>query len=372
MSDHIRRSQVPHAELLDTVSYYDNSEPNWNEFPYFTAVEASRGKSGLHLDGSFSERTLKPIVRADSLQLWPGADHSGSDLDARLHKALGSRGFRVILSGLGGDEVLGGVPTPFPELADLLVKGNLLGLSKSSIEWCLAKRVPFAHLLLKTLDFAVTLYFKGSPSPQTVPSWLSEGLRLRSYDGSLKETIWSRLHCSQPSRLANAQAWWSVLETLPTRLLSREERFERRYPFLDRDLVEFLFCIPRRQLLEPGRRRSLMRRALKNIVPKEILDRRRKAFLIHGPINLIHRERDWLAARFGSLHSARVGLVDPASLQIALDSIAVEGEPQSLPYLMRFIAYELWLDSAPISIPPAFQVGTGDQDPSRVVLTRTS
>jgi asparagine synthetase B (glutamine-hydrolysing) len=33
-------------------------------------------------------------------------------------------GYRVILSGIGGDEVLGGVSTPLPELAAYLVTGK--------------------------------------------------------------------------------------------------------------------------------------------------------------------------------------------------------------------------------------------------------
>src|SRR2546425_1283635 len=35
---------------LDTVSYYDDSEPNWNERPYFTKVEQKRGRTGCHID----------------------------------------------------------------------------------------------------------------------------------------------------------------------------------------------------------------------------------------------------------------------------------------------------------------------------------
>jgi asparagine synthase (glutamine-hydrolysing) len=352
MSDHIRRARNPPMGLLETLSYYDNSEPNWDEFPFFTAVEASRGKTGIHLDASYSERTIRPRHSTDSLQLWPGADSYGAALEARLHNALKGHNFRAVLSGLGGDEVLGGVPTPSPELADLLVRGDLLSLSNSNMEWCLSNRLPFLHLLLKTLCFTCGLYFTGCSAQKTIPPWLNRQLRHRSAGGPAEGTIWGRLHCPLPSKLANGDAWWSILETLPTRLLSNEERFEYRYPYLDRNLVEFLFSIPRRQLVEPGRRRSLMRRALKNIVPNEILERRRKAYVIRGPINLICRERDWLAAQFRSLRCVEMGLVNPSSLPTVLDSIAIGGNPKWLPYLRRLIDFELWLGSAPVSIPP--------------------
>src|SRR5882762_1037397 len=37
---------------LDTLSYYNDSEPNWNERPYFTKVEEKRGRTGTHIDVS--------------------------------------------------------------------------------------------------------------------------------------------------------------------------------------------------------------------------------------------------------------------------------------------------------------------------------
>jgi asparagine synthase (glutamine-hydrolysing) len=371
MSDHIRRSQDPTMELLQTVSYYDNSEPNWDETPFFTAVETSRGKAGIHLDASYSDRTIRPQCATGLAQLWPGADRSLSDLDARLHDALRGSSFRSVLSGLGGDEVLGGIPSPFPELSDLMVKGNLLALSNSSLEWCMPDRVPLLQMFLTTLRFTYNLYFTGRSIPQTIPPWLNQQVRHRSATGSAVGTIWDRLQCAVPSKIDNGNAWWSVMETLPTRLLSSKERLEYRYPYLDQSLVEFLFSIPTRQLLRPGRRRSLMRRALRNLVPKEILERRRKAYLIRGPINLIRRERDWLAAQFRHLRCVEMGFVDPSSLPTALDSIAIEGNPRWMPYLTRLIGFEFWLNSAPIDMPPSIQ-GSGQQDPSQVAPNETS
>src|SRR5437588_5851263 len=35
---------------LDTISNYDDSEPNWNERPYFTKVEEQRGRTGWHVN----------------------------------------------------------------------------------------------------------------------------------------------------------------------------------------------------------------------------------------------------------------------------------------------------------------------------------
>src|SRR5205807_1259080 len=50
MADTIIARGVAETPRLDTVSYYDDSEPNWNERPYFEKVEQKRGRTGCHID----------------------------------------------------------------------------------------------------------------------------------------------------------------------------------------------------------------------------------------------------------------------------------------------------------------------------------
>jgi hypothetical protein len=63
-----------------------------------------------------------------------------------------------------------------------------------------------------------------------------------------------------------------------------------------------------------------------------------------------------------------MGLVDPSSLPTVLDSVAIEGNPKWVAYLMRLISFELWLGSSPLSLPPPSKQGV-EQDPSQVVLS---
>ena len=66
---------------------------------------------------------------------------------------------------------------------------------------------------------------------------------------------------------------------LAYRNLSAEMLREIRYPYLDRDLLEFACAIPREQMIGVGQRRFLMKRALAGIVPAELLNRRRRAIV---------------------------------------------------------------------------------------------
>src|SRR6202035_132686 len=50
MADQILARGKGETPRLDTLSYYDDSEPNWNERPYFTKVEEKRGRAGCHID----------------------------------------------------------------------------------------------------------------------------------------------------------------------------------------------------------------------------------------------------------------------------------------------------------------------------------
>src|SRR5260370_5063789 len=88
--------------------------------------------------------------------------------------------------------------------------------------------------------------------------------------------------------------------------------YEKRYPYLDRDLLEFLYAVPREQLLRPGQRRSLMRRALVGIVPNELLQRKRKAFVSRG--HLVALKENWpdFLEFNREMVSGMLGVLDPS------------------------------------------------------------
>jgi asparagine synthase (glutamine-hydrolysing) len=140
----------------------------------------------------------------------------------------------------------------------------------------------------------------------------------------------------------NAQSWWSVMETMPHLFPSLLRRPEYRYPFLDKDLVEYLFSIPREEVLQPGRRRALMRRALIGIVPQEILERRRKAYQLHAPLKALSHASQKLTGLFQDSRLAAMGLIDPNLLQTATERLA-NGSADGWQAIVRAIAVELWL-----------------------------
>jgi len=344
MADTIAREDLESSSLVDTVSYYDDTEPDWDERPYFSVVESRRNKVGIHIDCSSRLPSYEPLVLPGRIYPYPGGDRISLDIANQFERSVGMGKYRAILSGVGGDELLGGVPTPMPELADYLYTGKILTVLWRASQWCMVARRPIIHMLRDTAAFTAGLYKTPRVNRDSVPPWLSPELRSlctgpRACPGSKRAPFADR-----PSAIANGQAWWAVLETLPHLVPNLLGCYEYRYPYLDRDLVDFLHRIPREQMVQPGRRRFLMRRALREIVPVEILERKRKAYISHGPLTGLRTAREKIEELFSNPLSAEYGLIDRDEFLRAFRS-ELAGELRWIGALAKTIGIELWLRS---------------------------
>ena len=142
-------------------------------------------------------------------------------------------------------------------------------------------------------------------------------------------------------------------------------RFEYRYPYLDRDLVEFLFALPREQLVIPGRRRALMRRALKGIVPEEILERRRKAFVVRGPLESLHRGTNELQQMFSHSIAGDLGVLDSSTFLASLESTLKDSDTRNLSSILFTIALERLLRTLSLTFrSDSFESASNEFSPS--------
>src|SRR5207302_1806386 len=178
----------------------------------------------------------------------PGCLGTGRKLAAERAEILSRNGYRVVLSGIGGDEFLGGNPDPRGLLADLLVQFKLISLAKQVMAWSLVKRGPWLQLLWQS---ALTL----------LPAWLAQCV--------LKEARpepWIEKDFAKRTRLAMRQLdvgehfglWLPTRRSYIAGVLIMANRMaehgtriqqEVRYPYLDQDLIEFVLSIPASQLL---------------------------------------------------------------------------------------------------------------------------
>jgi asparagine synthase (glutamine-hydrolysing) len=332
------------SEFLDTLSYFDDSEPNWDERPYFLVVEAQRGKSGIHLNISSEGRTFEPLEPDTAVrQSLPGIDRFVACRQKQLAERTAAGNYRVILSGTGGDEVLGGIPTPLPELADHLVSCHPGRLITRALAFCMVDRTPLLHMLAKTVVSSAAAYSPLFSDRIQVPPWIPRHLRQIANDAGIDVAASVPTLGFSPSRIENGVSWWQILETLPHLNPSSTPHYEYRYPYLDRDLVEFIYRIPREQLVGPGRRRSLMRRALRGVVPAEVLERPRKGSLIRGPLMSLQRSDAAIRSIFEGSVAGSMGLIDEGRLKIALTEIVKGTSPRWWPAVIKAMHLEFWL-----------------------------
>jgi asparagine synthase (glutamine-hydrolysing) len=344
MSDHARTANG-RIDLMDTVSFYDDTEPNWNERPFFEVIERQRGKVGMHVDASFLDIDLSPEKYSSSAQVFPVVHTMTTKHQQELDSIYERGHYRCLISGLGGDELLGGASDPLPELADYIRFGCFAHLFKRSFEWSLVDRSPIITTLVDAMKYRRSMRTSEEAQGYRRPPWLRRSLSDRCADALRNDVATITSFDYRCVATDNAQTWWTLVESLPHFLPDNQRRLEYRYPYLDKDLVNYMFRIPRSQVTRPGHRRSLMRRALRNIVPPEVLNRRRKAFRIRAPLVALQRSEKALEKLLSNSIIASCDFIDTKEIQQTLSQAANGIDIQWWVPLTRAIALELWIQA---------------------------
>lgn len=341
VADNLIDSGAAETPRLDTVSYYDDSEPNWNERPYFAKVEEKRGRTGCHIEVGSHDRLE---FESNRFAATPGSGGSRNEAAKRFEECMTSQGNRVVLSGIGGDEVTGGIPTPAPELEDLLARGHLKTLAHQLKLWALNKRKPWFHLFSEATRAFLPSDLVGAAKYKQPAPWLNAAFVKRNLSVLHGYECRLKLFGPLPSFQENVGTLAALQRQLGCGVLPSEPPHEKRYPYLDRSLLEFMYAIPREQLVRPGQRRSLMRRALVGIVPDELLNRKRKAFVVRGPMAAISIASRTLIEMTQRMVSDSFGIINSESFSETLQ-MARTGHEVAINTLMRTVSLECWLRS---------------------------
>ena len=238
VGDELVATGLADTPRLDTLSYYNDSEPSWDERPYFTKVEERRGRSGIHIDAAATDG-LWGQLDTESFAATPGALRHHSRARAELATCMNSQGYRVVLSGIGGDEFLGGVPDPIPELSDLLTRARLSAWSISE-SWALVQRRPWLKLLQQSLQPFLPHLLRPSVGPHGHAPWLCPGFAKRYGQEIACSKPRIRFFGSLPSFQENVSTLNQSRRLISSTVPTPDPLYEKRYPYLDRDLLEFL------------------------------------------------------------------------------------------------------------------------------------
>jgi len=325
---------------LDTLSYYDKTESSGDDFVYFPKVEQRRGRAGIHIDSSRLGTSPDSLARAEFCSL-PGTLGFGLELDRQRADAVRRGGYRVILSGVGGDEFMGGIPDPRAQLADLIMQLKFGSLAKQLVAWSLVKRQPWAHLLLhSSIDVLPSSLARYLAKEAKIEPWIRKDFAKRTRLATRQLGVGEHFRLWLPTRRSYISGVMVMANNMAKPTAPDLE--EVRYPFLDQNLIEFLLSVPADQLLRPGQRRSLMRRSLAGIVPQEILSRQTKQLGARTTLLALGKHWGELQNLYDHSLSSRLGYIyESQLLKTICDARA--GKSTRIVRVLWTISLEYWL-----------------------------
>src|SRR5712664_623765 len=323
----------------------------------------------LAADRLGTEHVAQKFSGQDCLDLIPDAvaslDEPFADpsfLPTLLLSRFTRRTVKVALAGDGGDELFAGYD-PFlahrPAALFARLPRGLHGLLRGA-----AERLPSSSRNM-SLDFRLKQFLRGASAP---PS-----LRHQAWIGSfLPSELGELLHPDLRRHAAPAVAYREVLAEaergvragvgegsvdealrfylgryLADDILVKADRasmaasLELRAPFLDTPVVEFAARLPWRLKLSLTRTKVLLKRALRGIVPDEILRRPKKGFgipvaaWIRGPLRPLFEEL------YSDAELRRAGLFEPRAAQAMLQR-HLRGEADLRKPLWTLAMFQLW------------------------------
>jgi len=342
MADQILLDNTSPASKLETVLFvYDVSQPS-DETEFIRSVEEKRGRPGHHI--LESEFPLLVSLSPESI-LIPTPSVCFAQGNMQQEKILKDNGSRVLLSGYGGDDVLWSQAAALPDLGDLFRQLSFLELHRRIKAWAKASRSSYFELLWSGALWPLlprSFQSRCWPTPR-LGDWFDSDFarRMNLHDRILgpPDVFGFSLSSSRKhsSRILYATAAVSCDPKLG------KSSIEVSYPFLHRPLVEFCVAIPIEQMLRPGETRSLLRRAMRNLLPHKVLYRTDK----RGPTSALHHAlaREWtrLKELFVDARVCARGYLAPRALIDGLTRAKHGFNPA--PLLTRVISLEIWLRS---------------------------
>jgi asparagine synthase (glutamine-hydrolysing) len=343
---------------LRTYSFDYKDNPHLDERQY---VEAVLDAYALHptfvsFDDLAPLRGLDQLADGQSDLLFaPGLPKM-----ARLFAAARQVGTRVLLDGHGGDEV---VSHGFGRLSELAAGGDWFGLyrelkgaaqlfGESPNRLFLryfARYGPGRRLQRVMLRMGVGA---SGPPTSTALAFLDPAFAARTEAGDRHDAWQQRLRQAQASERA-LHAWnvsmpqvGESFEALDRAAMAAG--VELRFPFYDRRVVSFVLGVPASEILQNGWTRSLLRRAMQDVLPAKVQWRRDK--IDFGPemrLGLIKHHAGILADLTRG-DSPIAAYVDTIRLRAAIDRLIAQPmalEAGELFIIWRCVFLSLWLRS---------------------------
>jgi len=266
-----------HTFSIGFEEKYDNGK--YNETKYVNIVKNYFKTKHHHY--FFKEKDFENILDTYSVMFdEPFADYSG--FPTYKVSELARKYVTVVLSGDGGDEIFGGYTThQMGARMDLLKKTPKLFRKLLSLTPARKNLNQKASLYLLKEAFKLSLKEKDKFYSQSI---LSESYKPEIYKKWTEKNLKYSLKKGGNKLSEGLRIYDLMFNTLQDNFLVKVDRasmqapIEVRSPFLDYRFVEFGQTIPAEWKANPLKTKILMREIIKDIVPKEIINRNKQGF----------------------------------------------------------------------------------------------
>jgi asparagine synthase (glutamine-hydrolysing) len=227
-----------------------------------------------------------------------------SSIPLHFVSKLASEHVKVVLSGEGADECLAGYGIYSKMLALDRINRNVPGLGR--LARSLARIAPGERLrrYLSMSGQPLEQTYRGvcrGFGAETVRQLIGED-RMHRSDRQVGEVFGGYFEAVRKASPLNRMLYVDAKIWLPDDLLLKADKMtmanglELRVPFLDHKLVEFTAALPDDNKLNADGGKSLLRKAMRNVLPKAILERPKKGFPVpiaswlRGPLRQFTRD----------------------------------------------------------------------------------
>lgn len=264
-------------------------------------------------------------------------------------RELTARGGKVLLTGHGADDLLGGSANIY---ADRFWSGDL-GVLSEIVRSAPARSISPMRALVRyivrpalpgPLERLLQRNPKGS---METPAWIDPAFSRRAgLLDFLAPSGWRR-----PGRLAEEEIQERALQLRSyLRAVHWHDRrasavgIEPRHPFLDRRLFELVLTLPPRLLFQIGRTKPLLRQAMRGLLPERLRLRRDKTrFGRFLDLSLQDKTSAKIEVLFRSPLSADLGILDAKKLRASYQEYRTSQGTATNRLLWNAVTLELWL-----------------------------
>jgi asparagine synthase (glutamine-hydrolysing) len=325
-----------------TISWVDTHGTGADEREYSNAViERFRLRNETLVD--------EPLWADDDLGLpktdEPSASYPFYARDRQLCLTARRGGARVLLTGVGGDQLFVGNMLFF---ADWIAKGHIRRALVEMARRAAIGRVSFWDLAYKNGLLPLmprVLQDRLVRGEGQVPPWV-RGDHVRRYD--LRSRSCALLGFGAPIGRKYSDSVAAFVAATPASLTTGviEDALDVRHPYLYRPLVEFALRLPPEWCVRPHARKWILREAMRGILPEVVRTRVGKGVMYGLMAWSVVRQRDRLEPLLNDPILAQLGVIDPAKLRAGFAAAQFERD-RTQEYLyagvQSTLAVEAWL-----------------------------